>query len=344
MTEMGAHVDQDYFFEGTEKLLEVWFFSSDPSKGGGSLRNVPRDEWQKLLDIAHCQIVSARSNALMDSYVLSESSLFVTDRRFLLKTCGSTSLLNAVQPLLSLAERFAGLDCVANVYYSRRNFKRPELQPIPHRSFDEEVEHLDTLFENGAGYCMGRLNRDRWYLYTLNPAPVDPIRRPDQTLEILMSDLDPDVMSIFTTETCTTGKEATKLSGIDKLVPLGTVIDDKLFEPCGYSMNGIIGDTDQYVTIHITPEPGFSYVSYETNVAQSGYVDLIRRILYCFRPARFLMTVIASKISAEGQVTQKELCEKEAWEKEIPGFRRKDLQQLSVPDTAVIYAHYEKIV
>lgn len=28
-------------------------------------------------------------------------------------------------------------------------------------------------------------------------------------------------------------------SGIDKLIP-GVVVDDRLFEPCGYSMNGLM--------------------------------------------------------------------------------------------------------
>ena len=41
-------------------------------------------------------------------------------------------------------------------------------------------------------------------------------------------------------------------------------IDDYVFEPCGYSMNGLNeqGSIDgQYSTIHITPEEGFSYAS-----------------------------------------------------------------------------------
>ena len=61
---------------------------------------------------------------------------------------------------------------------------------------------------------------------------------PDQTLEILMSELDPEVMSIFTREECSTAAEATRRAGIDKLMP-DMVLDDFLFEPCGYSMNGI---------------------------------------------------------------------------------------------------------
>lgn len=34
---------------------------------------------------------------------------------------------------------------------------------------------------------------------------------PDQTIEVLMTDLDPDIMSIFTKEECTDAKEATQV-------------------------------------------------------------------------------------------------------------------------------------
>ena len=33
------------------------------------------------------------------------------------------------------------------VFYSRKNFKRPDLQKIPHRSFDQEVALLKTIFK-----------------------------------------------------------------------------------------------------------------------------------------------------------------------------------------------------
>ncbi len=46
-------------------------------------------------------------------------------------------------------------------------------------------------------------------------------------------------MRIFSQAVCRTGPEATVKSGIDKLIP-GAAIDEFLFEPCGYSMNGYI--------------------------------------------------------------------------------------------------------
>ncbi len=51
-------------------------------------------------------------SATTDSYVLSESSMFVFRSHFILKTCGETILLHAVQPMLELAREYCGFDIV----------------------------------------------------------------------------------------------------------------------------------------------------------------------------------------------------------------------------------------
>lgn len=51
------------------------------------------------------------------------------------------------------------------------------------------------------------------------------------------------------------------------------------------------------MTIHITPEPDFSYVSFESNVASSSYGDLIARVIDTFQPGKFIVTVFANKVS-----------------------------------------------
>lgn len=174
--------------------------------------------------------------------------MFVSKRRWILKTCGTTTPLQCLEPLLQMASQIAGYTDVEELFYSRKNFKRPEMQVSPHRGFEEEVALLDSFFDDGRAYCLGSVNRDCWYLYTLSRGGGGELQRrignlqklpePDQTIEILMTELDPQIMSLFTKDECNTAKEATEKSGINKILP-GINIDDYLFEPCGYSMNGI---------------------------------------------------------------------------------------------------------
>ncbi|KAM7321794.1 hypothetical protein ACRRTK_018635 [Alexandromys fortis] len=66
-----------------------------------------------------------------------------------------------------------------------------------------------------------------------------------------------------------------------RVIP-GSVIDATLFNLCGYSMNGMKSDGTYWV-IHITPEPEFSYVSFGTNLSQTSYDDLIRKVVEIFK-------------------------------------------------------------
>ena len=58
--------------------------------------------------------------------------------------------------LKKLARTYAGLEVVENIFYSRKNFLRPDLQPES-CAFENEVALLDAMFPgDGAAYCMGR--------------------------------------------------------------------------------------------------------------------------------------------------------------------------------------------
>ncbi|XP_071112984.1 S-adenosylmethionine decarboxylase proenzyme-like [Haliotis cracherodii] len=322
----------DQFFEGTEKLLEVWFASSCDEEC--DLRTVARKEWEGLLKLVRCEIISCISDEDMDAYVLSESSMFVTRDRFILKTCGRTTLLLAVNPLIKIVKDNCGFDKVMDIFYSRKNFSRPELQHGIHRSFEDEVTHLDKLFPNGAAYSLGRINRDCWYLYTLDEEGVT---RPDQTFELLMWDMCPEKMKIFTKEVCVDGPEATKKSGICDIIP-GAKMDDFLFDPCGYSMNGLL-EGGYYITIHVTPEPHCSYVSFESNVPQETYQDMIEKVLSVFNPGKFLMTIFANKASL-ARNSHRDLEKKE----QMKGYLVQDHQYCRFKNYNLTYSFFSRPV
>jgi S-adenosylmethionine decarboxylase len=109
------------------------------------------------------------------------------------------------------------------VFYSRKNFLFPDMQRGPHRSWKHEVQFLDDMFTGGSAYMVGKMNGDHWYLYLTTPnSTLTPPRTPDservptetktlkipgssayavgqgalgaddETLEILMTDLEPE--------------------------------------------------------------------------------------------------------------------------------------------------------
>ncbi|XP_028624890.1 S-adenosylmethionine decarboxylase proenzyme isoform X2 [Grammomys surdaster] len=300
-----------HFFEGTEKLLEVWFSrqQSDASQGSGDLRTIPRSEWDVLLKDVQCSIISVTKTDKQEAYVLSESSMFVSKRRFILKTCGTTLLLKALVPLLKLARDYSGFDSIQSFFYSRKNFMKPSHQGYPHRNFQEEIEFLNAIFPKSRV-----------------------INQPDQTLEILMSELDPAVMDQFYMKDGVTAKDVTRESGIRDLIP-GSVIDATLFNPCGYSMNGMKSD-GTYWTIHITPEPEFSYVSFETNLSQTSYDDLIRKVVEVFKPGKFVTTLFVNQSSKCRTVLSSP--------QKIDGFKRLDCQSAMFNDYNFVFTSFAK--
>jgi len=326
--EHSGNIDREYTgqFEGPEKTLEVFFrkigaesgeFPPIPESEGvreGSrigLRGLPRSDLDKVCRRARCTILSGISNQYVDAYVLSESSLFVYPYMVMLKTCGTTTLLRCIGILIELGRKL-GLE-IDWVGYSRKNFNFPDDQAFPHQSFDQELSYLyehRNLCErlDGNGYTLGPVTGDHFFVYVADhthrgtAADLDT----DRVLNIMMFDIDEEVADLFQydnyqtnikgetkeDETKRISREQTSRSGIDALCP-GSIIDPRAFQPCGYSMNAILFRS--YSTIHITPESGSSYVSFETNQKVSSYKSLINNVIRTFRPKRFVMTLMADE-------------------------------------------------
>jgi len=69
-----------------------------------------RERLKNMLENVKCEIISMSRNGQVDAYVLSESSMFISQRRFILKTCGTTTPLECIRDLLAMAKLFAGFD------------------------------------------------------------------------------------------------------------------------------------------------------------------------------------------------------------------------------------------
>lgn len=287
------------------------------------------------------------------------------------------------------------------IFYSRKSFLFPDKQRGPHRSWKQEVKYLDDMFDGGSAYMVGKMNGDHWYLYITSPnqtftPPLTPesemneqpvtrlsilsgmggtaLERSDETLEILMTDLDTenakqfylshasavasdkvaaevhkarlnamddidgmspplDEVDVFdngsdsdlhsdhvgpveeglTTEGHALGTVVSENCGLSDVYPTSLYpdarVDAYLFSPCGFSANGVIpappsAEEDQsnashYFTVHVTPEPGFSFASFETNVpgGQNGRTtaEIIEHVVGIFNPGRFSVTLFEAK-------------------------------------------------
>ena len=282
------------------------------------------------------------------------------------------------------------------VFYSRKNFIYPDQQKGPHRSWRSEVRALDRLFRAGSAYLIGRMNGEHWYLYITEPdnhltPPVTPKSEQlkptdvnsvlsdaertapalnaipdaggqDETLEILMTDLDEETAKQFTLEHASAVAEArhsksdpngscvdvfnnasslpqeltteghalgtvvSETCGLSDLYPASKFpearLDAYLFNPCGFSANGVIpapsttaasdqssgtpASTDDphhrsthYFTMHVTPEPECSYASFETNIPANQTdretAHTVEQIVKIFRPGRFSVTLFEAK-------------------------------------------------
>ncbi|KAJ4845711.1 S-adenosylmethionine decarboxylase proenzyme 4 [Turnera subulata] len=282
-------------FEGFEKRLELHFFGDDPvmNMDNMGLRLLDFDSLVKVLNAVQCTVVSAVGNQYFDAYVLSESSLFVYPTKIIIKTCGTTQLLKSIPPLLHYACNLGLTLCSCK--YTRGSFIFPKSQPFPHTSFKEEVIYIEdklppNLCYRKATVMPSKMTSHSWHVFTASDQAN--LISDAYTVEVCMTELDRVLARKFFQPAGdgktgdVAGKEMTKLTGIGEINP-GSIICDFAFDPCGYSMNGI--DNDRYSTIHVTPEDGFSYASYEcVGSIFDDPCDLahaLKKVVQVFRPA-----------------------------------------------------------
>jgi len=276
------------FFEGAEKKIEIIV---DPE--AGSLRRFDQ-HWPAVVAKANATILSTLKNQQCDAYLLSESSLFVMEHSLVMITCGSTSLVDAAEEIL----RFVPLSAVRLLMYERKNEHNPDAQPS---TFEGDVARLRRHVA-GDIYQFGveSGNHVKLFHFCRSFSPVEH----DMTLEILMHGLGAEARGAFTKDAF---PKLHSDMAVHRLID-GFAADDFLFDPYGYSLNATRGR--EYYTIHVTPQEGCSYASFETNHCFDGDMSqTIERVLRVFRPksAALLLFKKAGRAVDFGHSTDYEL-------------------------------------
>ena len=248
-------------FEGSEKKFEIVVESVD-------LRSLPLSFWQEMVAASQAEILSSLSNDFYDAYLLSESSLFVAQDRCIMITCGQTRLIDAA--LLFLKTYSPN---VLVFFYQRKNELFPQMQ---FSDFSSDVQNLQK-YVSGNIFELGNSQRHFTHIYYYEKEAID--SSDDVTVEFLMYDISAHSRSVFMSDkgSIEKRKEIHDLFTQTRLFTDFT-LDDFVFEPFGYSVNGLLDD--RYFTIHITPQEECSYISFESNVDLSVFDPKLFQKLY----------------------------------------------------------------
>lgn len=305
-------------FEGPEKTVTMCFRSS--KMAFPSLRMVPQDTWSAVLEHAKCMILSSiqsgpvelsphsrradkrLSTAGLTGYLLSESSLFVSDDTVTLKTCGTTTPLLAMEPILDVVvpswrskepEKY-----LQYVTFTRLGYRFPDKQIEPHTSWDREVAFLGKHFD-GSAIVLGKDVTSTYHAFVANFLPKGKMTDRGISTQVALGHLNPD--ESLTRFVGTRASDKTPLKTIwqemhgfeSRSVAANPELDECFFEPIGYSANACFGK--RFTTIHATPQPSSSYVSVETSMAltREGKQSFVNASLKMCEADSFSMTEFA---------------------------------------------------
>ena len=300
--------DENDGFESTTPLL------TSLSDAPPSLLDVPQSVWETVLVRAGCAIVSEARGERYVAYVLSESSLFVTQTEVMVKTCGTSHLLALVGPLLSAVPPLLALE---SVVYGHKAFADPDAQPEAYADpeFGPELALLDAgLVEAGVGRPD---SHGAWHFAGSN-VPV-----PDaywahvaawecgggrehraskasqashlgwgERIEFMVVGADPSPML---------GDAGSVLAGMGAKLMADAMggeacVDSHAFHPQGHSFNVCVEaqgrDGVLYATGHLTPDLPAPYLSYETNHMDRGHASaVLSYLLSVFSPESIVVVV-----------------------------------------------------
>lgn len=229
---MQKAVDYD-FFEGAEKRIAIVTDSN--------IKNISTKKWTELINYIGCNVLSVIYNEAYTFFLLAESSFLIGNNFVMLKTCGKT------QPLLLLDVMNNNKILISSFTYSHPDFLRPSEQPYP---YDLMVNEKTVLNDHANDFNMQDCTyskNGKWSIYKFkNENKFNGNFYEMVCWNFLLEE------SIYK-----------DICGILNNDFPNAIIDDKQFEPCGYSLNML--DSLNYVTIHITPQQSCSYMSVESN-------------------------------------------------------------------------------
>lgn len=120
------------------------------------------------------------------------------------------------------------------------------------------------------------------------------------------------------------------------------------FAPCGYSSNSICSNQGGfYYTLHITPESGWSYASFETNYpfsekSEVSITDVLLRVLRIFEPRKFSMNLISENTEGNNSASHEGLRNSHLLLKDL-GYKKQERVKYDLRgEYKLLYLNFEK--
>lgn len=261
-------------FDPAEKMLEIELRPSAPS-----LRALSREVWDRVVEASGGAILRVQSGSEVDAYVLSESSLFVSDRAMSLLTCGRTLLPRSFMVLLDHIRPadFSGL---------RFSRQRDRFPTEALSSFEEDLAELSRVVEGSvetassgveqlATFEVGRLVFGfdfRIFMSGLGPIKRRLFEEPSARPEALLRSL--------------------SLPGDEP-----ETVQIHAFSPSGHSLNWVRGP--EAFAVHVSPEPTANVASVATNSREpASRVALLESALQIFEPEQVAILIDGRRLLA----------------------------------------------
>lgn len=252
------------FFEGSEKKVQIIVNESQLSL----LTDIADSFWHDLVKSSGAKILSSIENSQSKAFLLSESSLFIWPHKLLLITCGTTQLIKAIEFFIN---EFS-LQAIEQIQYQRKNEYFSYAQPS---CFSQDIQVL-RQYVSGAAYRFGAVDSHHNYLFHQDNEYK--VKVSDKSYEIVAYHISHSASKLLTHGELT-ANEIRTLFQIDGLFP-GFSINDHVFHPFGYSLNGI--KNDKFFTVHITPQAESSYISVSANF---DLISLLPKLISILEPA-----------------------------------------------------------
>lgn len=264
---MSKKNEQEHFFEGPEKKLEIIF------KSEMGFLDFQKSFWDDLVSLASAKILSSIESKSCKAFLLSESSLFVWDSRITLITCGTTELIKAAEFLIA---EF-GKDSISEIFFERKNEYYPALQK------SSAFEDMKCLKEQLDGVSVRYGRQDDHHVYVYNKFFTESsVGSKIRTLELLMYGLKGEFNDAFYSKN---NKQNLVVEKLKEIFP-GFELDTFFFEPEGFSFNALKGE--QYATIHVTPQGSENYLSLEVDrVTVDEGKRIVEEMVRLLKPVSF---------------------------------------------------------